>query len=168
MASLNYDPYTGDGVSIDPHLPSTDNLGGTLKEDEGPVPDPQSMPCANDQNTVNYCVAAQGRTSPSMVISIDFNSGDPYVYGLTTTNSGLDSGDISLTDNGNGDTSIEWPASSFPVVNGVLPHGLTMNDSSIVIERTYADPIANGVRVKTQNGSGTGLDCMFTLTIQGQ
>ena len=167
MAAISYDPYVGDGASIVPHLPSTANLGGTSKIDDPDYPpDPQTMPAADDFNSRAYTQAALARTTPAMVMSIAFSAGAPYVYGVTMVNSTLDSSDLSLTDNGVGDTTIEYPADSFPVVSGIRPHGLTINDD-VTIDEMRAVPVANGVRVKTL-ASSSGVDAAFTVVIQGQ
>jgi hypothetical protein len=168
MAAVEYDPYLGDGASIAPHLPSTENLGGTAKEnDPDEPPDPVTMPDAHDHNAMAWVMAALARVAPAIIVSVDFSSGAPFVYGLTSVNVDVDSGDLSLTDNGTGDTTVEYAADTFPIVTGVRPHGLTLNDSTAV-ERTSAVPVSNGVRVRTLDGAGSGVDCAFTVTIQGQ
>lgn len=167
MAAVEYDPYVGDGAGIYPSLPSTENLGGTAKENDIEPPDPVTMPDARDHNAQAWTLAAHARTVGSMVVSVAFNAGVPYVYGVTIVNSTMDSGDLTITDNGTGDTTIEWPANSFPVVTGVRPHGLTLNESTAV-ERMSAVPVTNGVRVRTLDGAGAGVNCAFTIVIQGQ
>jgi len=167
MAAVEYDPYFGDGASVVPHLPSTENLGGTSKQnDPARPPDPVLMPDARDHNAMSWALAAQGRTTPAMVLSIAFAAGAPYVAGITNVNSGIDSGDISLTDNAAGDTTIEWPADSFPVVNGISPHSLTVNED-VAIDEMRAIPVSNGVRVKTKAAT-VGTDAAFTIVVQGQ
>lgn len=167
MAAIEYPPYDGDGASIAPHLPSIADLGGDAKEnDPAEPPDPVTMPDARDHNALTRTVSSHGRVTPSMLLSIAFSGGAPYVYAVTFKHSSLDSGDLSLTDNGTGDTTIEWPADSFPT-DGVRPFGLTMNESTTV-ERPSAAPVSNGVRVVTNDGAGSGVDCAFTIAIQAQ
>lgn len=167
MAAIEHDPYTGDGAGVVPRIPSAEDLGGTAKEND-PLypPDPVTMPTAEEWVAFVRCVVAQAKTTPAMVLSIAFNAGDPYVYGLTCVNADIDSGDIDLTDNATGDTTIEWPADAFPVISGVRPHGLTINDD-VTIDEMRAVPVTDGVRVKTLAAS-SGVDAAFTIVIQGQ
>jgi hypothetical protein len=167
MAAVEYDPYQGDGVSIPPHLPSVENLGGESKEnDPSEPPDPITMPDARDFNVNTRVTSAHGRVTPAMVLSVMFSGGTPSVYAVTYKNVSLDSGNLTLTDNGVGDTSIEWNADVFPV-HGVRPVGLTMNEINTV-ERSSAVPITNGVRVYTRDGSGSGVDTDFSVMVMGQ
>ena len=167
MAAIEYPPYDGDGASIAPHLPSIADLGGDAKEnDPAEPPDPVTMPDARDHNALVRTVSSHGRVTAAMLLSVAFSGGAPYVYAMTTKHSSLDSGDLTLTDNGTGDTTIEWPADSFPV-DGVQPFGLTMNEL-LSVYRQNAAPVSNGVRVVTTDSGGSGIDCAFTVAIQVQ
>lgn len=167
MAAVEYDPYVGDGAGTPPHLPSVEDLGGDSKiNDPSEPPDPETMPDARDANVVHRVASAHGRVTAAMALSVSFSGGTPSVYAVTFKNNTLDSGDLTVTDNGVGDTSIEWDADVFPV-HGVRPYGLTLNEINAV-ERTAAVSITNGVRVYTRDGAGTGVDTAFTVMVMGQ
>jgi len=165
MAAADYYVYSGDGVAIDPHRPSLENVGGAAKEDDQAYPpDPITMPTADDWNQIVQLVSYYSKVLPVCSVTVSFSAGAPVFTYFQALDPNLVSGDLTLTDLGNGATRISWPAGTFPTRN-LYPSGLTLNADAACDEH-MAIPIANGIEVYTQDG-GVGTDCAFTVCIHG-
>lgn len=165
-AAADYFTYDGNGGSVTPHRPGVDHLGGaSLEDDDVHPPDPETMPHADAWNQMVNLLVGLTKVTGAFVLSIRFSGGDPVVEAFSAVGTSVTSGDLTITDNGDGDTSIEWPAETFPQPV-CRPQGLTVNDD-VEIDRMRAIPITNGVRVKTKLGA-TGTDADFSLTVFGQ
>ena len=165
MAAADYYVYSGDGVSVTAHRPSLENVGGAAKEDDQAYPpDPITMPTADDWNQLVQLVAYYSKVIPVCTVTVSFSAGAPVFSFFQALDPNLSSTDLTLTDNGNGDTSITWDAGDFPTRN-LYPSGLTLN-ADAAIDEHFATPIANGIRVYTQSG-GVGTNCAFTVNIHG-
>jgi hypothetical protein len=161
----DYFTYEGDGASINPHRPGIADVGGAaLADDQEKPPIPTEMPTADDWNQISKLATYSCRVLPVAVVSVSFSSGTPVCAYFQAINPNLTSTDITLTDNGNGDTSITWAAGTFPVRN-LNAAGLTLNENAAIDEH-MALPITNGVQVITESG-GAGTDCAFTVYIHG-
>lgn len=164
MASPDYFVYDGD-VGVPRRRPSTDDVGGYLKEDDQEYPpDPVTMMTADDMNQWTRLLAGYAKVLPVAVISVTFAAGVPSIAYFNSIASDLLAGDITVTDNNDGDTSLTWTAGKFPTLNAYAG-GLTLNDDQTIDEH-MAIPIANGVQVITESG-GAGTDCDFTVYIHG-
>src|SRR5262245_28490702 len=126
---VEYNPWHGDpGNAIAPHRPSLDQLGGGAYENEpNLVPDLDTMPSAEMENVNQKTLAGLARTGVVAWFSIRFTAGAPSVDVLSCCDDTLDASDFTITDNGAGDTSITWPADTFPVA-AFRPVGLTLNE----------------------------------------
>ena len=163
---IDYDPWHGDpGNAIAPHRPSLGQLGGgAYQDDQSDPPDLDTMPSAAMENVNEKTLGGLARTGDVAAFSVKFNAGAPYIDKATFADKELVIGDFTVTDNGLGDTSITWPADTFPVAV-TDPCGLTMNEMTNV-SRTCAIAIANGVRVQTIDEGGIGIDTAFTFCLK--
>lgn len=161
---LTYNPWHGDpAASKVPVRPSLAQLGGAAyQNDANNVPDLDTMPSAEMENANEWTLAGVARVCPVAIISIAFASGTPGVDQQSCVDPAIVDGTFTVTDNGAGDTSITWPADTFPVP-AAKPHSLTLN-GDVDIDRMRAIPISNGVRVKTFLGA-VATDCDFTVCI---
>lgn len=162
MTAPSYFVFDGDPDNgVVPRIPSVDDLGGGEFEDDAEYPpDPQIFPSALDENQQERVLAALARTATVLNVYVTFPSGTPIVSGFETVGTLLESSDITLTDNGAGDTTISWPANKLPP-REVGPT-LTLN-ADVEIDRARAYVVtAASIRVKTKLSS-TGTDCAFTL-----
>jgi hypothetical protein len=166
MGAPSYFVYEGDGVSVTPRRPTVDDVGGAACEDDQDYPPDPNMPDANSWNQIGKLAACLPQVCPVAVISVTFSGGAPIVSYFAAPNLNLTSGDITPTDNGTGDTTLEWAADTFPPRN-LNPAGMTLNESTAV-ERVSVVPGTNSVRVRTLNGAGAGVDCAFSFCLYGQ
>jgi hypothetical protein len=71
-------------------------------------------------------------------------------------------GDFTVTDNGTGDTTITWPANTFPPPAYKPKASLNSDVAALAPVAFY---VSNGVHVKTRNSAGTLTDMDFTVDI---
>lgn len=162
---IDYDPWHGDpGNAIAPHRPSLAQLGGgAYEDDQSDPPDLDTMPSAAMENVNEKVLAGIARLSTVMRVSVEFIAGAPSIHSVAFADSTLDATDLTITDNGLGYTDITWAADTFPV-SATRPYGLTMNEETAA-SRTSAVAIANGIRVKTIDEAGIGVDTAFTVEL---
>ncbi len=159
---------TGSSGTELPRRPSTDDLGGDAKQDnnEAPPDDVEHFTAAGWNQKVKQ-LAAIARVVPACVLEIRFSGGAPYVARFSAA-----SGNVTLatfgtpTDNGTGDTSVFWPANTFPPAV-LSPSGLTLLSSSTAVLDGHVEEVANGIRVRTKS-AGSATDIPFTVCIWGQ
>lgn len=104
---------------------------------------------------------AHGKMVPLARIAVTFSGGTPSVASCITVRSDVVAGDITLTDNGNGDTTITLPTDKFPSQNS--PPRAWLNDTTHGFITTSV--ATNGARVRTANTSGSATDKPFTVEI---
>lgn len=160
--------WDGDGGSELPRRPSTDDLGGDAKlDDDDFPPDDVEHPTAAGHNQIVKQLAALGRAACAAKLDVRFDSGDPYVSSVTGPRSDLEIDTFTPTDNGDGDTSIEWPANAFPAQQ-VRPTGLTLFQVGLIngaeAMTGYVEEITNGIRVRTF-AAGSPRDIDWTIEI---
>lgn len=148
---------------VPPFRPALADLGGADYEDDAAFPpDPDTMPNAAEHNERARNQAALNRVAPIALISIAFSGGTPSVQACSGMPTAVVSGLFTVTDNGGGDTSIEWPADTFPSALVPATAALVADFDGTIC--AYA--ITNGVRVKTRaRSSGTGTDANFVVSI---
>lgn len=162
--------FTWHGTPSEPaRRPSLAELGGDAMEDD--VTDPPeydgTMLYAAQMNERGRAIRGANATCPSAVLYIRFNAGAPLVDDVITVDDALATGDFVLTDNGDGDTTIEWLTYKLPPLS-VRPAVSLSEDVEIDRVRAYtvaasaADKTA--VRVKTKLGA-TGTNCAVVVTI---
>lgn len=153
-----------DGTVSSPRRPSTDDLGGAekLDDDEFP-PDPVEMPDAGGHNQTTKVVSRIAGMTAAAKLEVRFASGAPYVNRADGLGTAIDPDTFTPTDNGTGDTTIEWPADTFPP-EVVSPNGLTLYSSSTNPVTGHVEEVTNGVRVRTfVNGVAADVDWSLNL-----
>ena len=152
-----FDGGTGDEGAELPRRPGTDDLGGDQKLDDAEFPpDPVEHPTAAGHNQNVKVVVALARTAAACKLEVDFNgSGVPFVKAVTALGSAVAIATFGTpADNGTGDTSVSWPANTFPI-EGISPNGLTLYSSSTQPTTGHVEKLTNGIRVRTFLWSGS-------------
>ena len=144
-----------------PRRPGLDDFNGAAKENDLEVPNPTTDPSAEEYNQLCKQAVALAKVAPMCLIEVRFNAGAPVVERVISTSDNVDASDITPTDNGDGDTSLNWAANTFPAA-AVRATAAIVDD--VEIDRVRAMPITNGVQVKTKLGA-TGTDVRFVVTI---
>jgi len=168
MPAAKFFTYDGDPPNlIPPRRPSTDDVGGNLKEDDQAAPpDPVTMPTADGHNQRSNLDVGLGKVAPVAKISVTFPAGVPGITKFVAVGTLVGSGDITVTDIGVGDTELTWPADTFPVAT-VEPSACCLNEDVAALAPVVTK-IANGVKIKTRNAASALTDIDFTVTIEGQ
>jgi hypothetical protein len=158
---------TGDDGPELPRRPSTDDLGGDTKQDNAKYPpdDVEHFTAAGWNQLVKQS-AALARVTPACVLEVRFSGSAPYVARCSAASSNVSLTTFTPTDNGTGDTTIEWPADTFPPAV-LSPSGLTLLVTTSADRAGDLEEVANGVRVRTKAG-GVATDIPFTIQIWGQ
>lgn len=155
-----FDGGTGDEGTELPRRPSTDDLGGDEKLDDAEFPpDPVEHPTAAGHNQLVKVTAGLAKTAAACKLEVDFNSGVPFVKAASALSSLVSLATFGTpTDNGTGDTTVTWPANTFPPET-VSPNGLTLYSSATQPTAGQVEKVTNGIRVRTflWNGSAWAL-----------
>ena len=159
IETLTWDLEAADGG---PRRPSLEDMGGaTLEDDTGRPPDRRRMPYAAQLNQVQKQAAAVGAVVESLALSVEFSGSTPAVVAFTCPRTGLEIADFTVTPNGTGDTTITWPADTFPP-ELARPEVSINQDIGEMVAPTV-EPVTNGVRVRTYRASGA-VNVHFTVT----
>lgn len=146
-----------------PRRGSVEDYGGATLEDEDPAPDKATMLYADLCNGLQRGVAAHDRAVFAVGIGVHFTGSTPAITQVTGPGEAASIGtSFTVTDNGTGDTTITWPAGTFPP--SVLPPMVARN-GGVVGGGIDVVAVTNGVRVRTWNGSNAGTDYDFTVTV---
>lgn len=121
-----------------------------------------TAPCAEEDNQKTAVLAAHARVIASALLHIEYNTGTPSISTLECVRLAAETTDFTITDNGVGDITIEWPADFLPtsiippyaVIVWEVPGGIS---TEFVTERS--------VRVRTVNMSNVAADLPFVLVI---
>ena len=90
-----------------PRRPSLDDLGGAAKQDDADYPpNPVTMTDRGELELFARFFEGIGKVVPFCTIHVAFSAGAPYIVSLQSMRSSLVSGNLVLTDNGAGDTTI--------------------------------------------------------------
>lgn len=147
-----------------PRRPSTDDLGGDKKQDDNEFPpDDVEHFTAAGWNQIVQVVAALAKTIAVCKLEIRFVTGAPYVARASAPGTAIALGTFTVTDNSTGDTTITWPANTFPPA-ACSPTGLTLLSSSTAVLDGHVEEVTNGVRVRTKS-AGAATDIPWTLVI---
>lgn len=165
--AVEYSVFDGDqDENISPHRPTLGNLGGAeFANDPTIPPDPETFPTAETENQQENVLYGLAQGAFALGFQITFSSGTPSIAGWWTIGTRLELADFTVTDNGDGDTTISWPA-GYLVPKSIGPL-LTLNED-VEIDRARAIQASDGlsVTVKTKLGA-TGTDCGFTVIVHG-
>lgn len=148
-----------------PRRPSLDDVGGaTLEDHASKPPSKATMPYAAQLNQWAKQVERLAALVPSFGVTVTFSGGGaPSVTQFTAMRTTVENADFTVTDNGTGDITIEWPAGTFPT--SVLGPMAALNDGTVGGGITAALG-ANSVRVKTWTGAATPADRSFTIVVR--
>lgn len=146
-----------------PRRPSLDDVGGaTLQDHASKPPDKATMPYADQLNQWAKQVERLAACIPVAILSIHFDTGTPSVKLFTAMRTTVEISDFTVTDNGNGDTTITWPANTFPTP--VTYPMVSINDDGHWLA-PVAFNVANGVQVKTYDSGAGATDADFTVAV---
>lgn len=152
-----------DGAEL-PRRPSVDDLGGDQKQDNYDYPpDDVEHFTARGWNQLVKQVAALAKVASSCKIEVRFDGGAPAVVRFSSPRSGLTLATFQPTDNGIGDTTITWPADTFPAPV-CSPTGLTLFSNAGAVVDGHVEEVTNGIRVRTRSG-GSAADIPWTIEI---
>lgn len=168
MGAPEFLTWDGDVASgVLPYRPATDDLGGDNYENDAEgMPDAGEFPSAEAFNQLVKQVAAANKVIESAKIEVRFNTGAPFVQRATGPGLAVVTSLFSVVDNGLGDTTVTWPANTFPTPQ-ISPSGLT----PIFNSRTSfsVEEVTNGIRVRTWSldgsGNATAADIPWTIHI---
>lgn len=145
-----------------PRRPSLDDVGGAALEDDAKKPPiPPKMPYAAQLNQWAMQIERLSAVTPVAVFTVTFSAGTPTVNSFQCMRTGMLTSDFTVTDNGNGDTTITWAANTFPTPTA--QPSVSINEDLLAIPRAFT--VSNGVRVKTANAAGTLIDAGFTVLV---
>lgn len=143
-----------------PRRPSLADLGGGAFVDDATYPpDPGTMPSAAMENQNEFQVAAVAKVMPACVICVKITAGTPSINKFSAPSGLVITGTFTVTDNGTGDTSVTWPANTFPALTFDSFGGI----NGATIGQMSVQDIANGIRVRTANAAGVATDLNWTV-----
>lgn len=145
-----------------PRRPSLDDVGSALLADHATrPPDKSTMPYADQLNQWARQIEAFGKIIGFVGFSVEFIAGAPTVVAFTCPSTLVSLSTFIETDNGAGDTTITWPANTFPPP--LLRPFAFVNGASSVRIGISADPVSNGVRVYTRAAADALTDQAFSV-----
>lgn len=159
MPAIEYLSWDGDGGTVLPHRPSTDNLGGDDLEDDEAAPPGPGDPNSPAWNAKVRHQVAVAKTAAAAKFTVTYSGATPQ-FELFAACGSIVVGALSIADDGTGVVEVTWPANSFPPAS-VWPHGLTLHADG----RGWATNITNGVRVETVDAAGDPANIPFTICI---
>ena len=144
-----------------PRRPSLSDVGNaTLIDHASEPPSKATMPYADQLNQWAKQVERLAAMTAGVGLSVTFSAGVPSVSQFIAMRTTTVIGNFTVTDNGTGDTTITWPANTFPP--SALGPAPALNDTTVGGGIT-ASLVANGVRVITWTGAATPADRPFTV-----
>jgi len=143
-----------------PRRPSIADLGGAAyQDDQKDPPNEATMPSAAMENQNQKQTQAAHKVLPTLVISGKVNAGAIVLDSFQALSSLVISGTFTFVDNGAGDTSVTWPANTFPTPVNKPFGGIT----GATIGQIAVEAITNGIRVRTANSAGSATDLPWTV-----
>jgi hypothetical protein len=123
-------------------------------------------PCAIEYNQFALQLASLNKTVPALVVSVTFTGGTPSVEYFSSPSGILVVGDLTVTDNGTGDTTVAWPSGKLPAP---ITHPLVSANHTGACGVTAYAPTATSVRVITvatpSGGANSAADAPFTVVV---
>jgi hypothetical protein len=145
-----------------PRRPSLDDCGGAGKEDDVEYPpDPLTHPTAAEFNLFARMIAVFGGVLPHTFVDVRINAGAPVIDAAGSFRTSVTTATFTPTDNGTGDTTIAWPADTFPTAIG-KPVACITSSSGDYLEPNV-DVLTNSFRVKTKDKTGALADVAFKV-----
>lgn len=146
-----------------PRRPGIGDVGGGQKTDDltyGAI-DPITMPSAEEDNQKQFLLVAYGKVVANAKVTVHFSGGTPSVAQASGCGSAVVPGLFTVTDNGTGDTSVTWPAGSFPAA--IADHEAHVTGATV--GQIACETISNGARIRTTGTTGTAADLAFVVEI---
>ncbi len=148
---------------VPPRRPSLDDVGSAGIVDHATLPPiGPRMPTAAMLNIWQRLVARLCGVVPIASFSVTFSAGTPSIAQFVAMPTGPITNTFTVHDIGNGNTSITWPAGTFPA--STLKPKVSLNEDVAALA-PVAFLISNGVQVKTRNDAGTLTDIGFTVDV---
>ena len=169
MAAPEYNVFVGDGDTIGPSRPDSDDFGGTAKENDPEYPpDPTTQPDARDHCQIAWGLSGCCAVAPAAIVEMRLTvGGDFYVHNVWSVNPSVTPATFSVNHSATGVVILSWDAGTFPT--GPRPFGFTCNSSTtLCVGRAWhTDPSTIEVRI-TRVSTGAAYDSQFTLCIGGE
>src|SRR6478736_5325268 len=152
-----FDGGIGDEGAEPPRRPTTDDLGGDAKQDnyEFPPDDVEHF-TAGGWNQLVKVAKALSKTAALCKLELGFDAGAPFVAAAPALSGNVTLATFTVTDNGTGDTTVTWPANTFPPA-ACAPTGLTLLSSLTAVLDGHVERVTNGIRVRTKS-AGSAAD----------
>jgi hypothetical protein len=165
MSAPEYLTWEGDSEDdVAPRRPSTDDVGGDAKEDDAEFPPDDVVHFTSaGWNQKAKQIPAIAKVAAACKLEVRITAGAPAVSRVSSPSSLVEPATFTPTDEGTGDTSVEWPEDTFPP-HVCSPTGLTFLSSSASSVTGHVEEIANGIRVRTFI-AGVAADVDWTITI---
>ena len=158
MSTPEHYVYDGDGGSVAPRRPSLDDVGGGAKANDAKYPpDPETMPTAEDENQAENLLVGLCEVAPTLSVHVTFSGGTPQLAAFAKMATNIVSGDITLTDDATGQTSITLASGKLPVT--AMPPSIQVYGE---VDRVWAEAVTGGWRVHTKLGA-TYTDVAFKI-----
>lgn len=146
---------------VPPNRPGINDVGGGQKVNDGTISDPAGMPDATEDNQKSNLIVRYGMVVPVEKITVHFAAGVPSINKASGVITLVVIATFTVTDNGVGDTSITWPANTFPPAIADPDAKLT----GATVGMIACESIANGVRIRTKDGTNVAADLPFNVDI---
>lgn len=150
--------------------PDIEDVGGArLTELTGYEPSKSGAdPYADMMNQWQHLLPAYGRVVPSVGISIRFSAGTPVIDVLDAAGSNIVAADFTITDNGDGNTSIQWASTLLPSP-GRKPHltlhGVGIHSGGAILTLNATPGVHDVTVITTVSASGAAANVPFTVDI---
>lgn len=144
--------------------PSLDDLGGDAKENDLAFPpDPVLMPTAEEHNQFANQLHGLARVGFSCLVHVIYTAGAPSVAEVAAMGNNVTTGSFTLTDNGNGDTTIQWASGLLPP--GGMPPLVWLAADDAALHPTGEWVTGTEIRVRTRDNANVLTDFDFVIAI---
>ena len=139
--------------------PTLEDLGGGAKINGPVAPDPVTMVTADDANQWGKVGAGVGAVCPVAIVVVTQAAGVYSITSVRAPGTGVVAGSFTVTKNATGDVTLSW-------TSGVLP-GTVASHASLQggAGASEVDTTATSVRVRMTDGTGTAVDCSYSVWI---
>ncbi len=163
--TIDWFSFDGDGGSNGPRRPSLDDLGGDQKINKTATPPGVTGPSAEEWNERTRLVQAMAGICPVLAGTIDFVAGAPVWVKFWCINTTVAKEDVTLSDNGVGDTTITYPEGKLPV-SMMDPFPVMNEDTAATTISAVLDEATRTIRVKTWDESAAaGVDTRCSVQV---
>ncbi len=146
-----------------PRRPALDDVGGAALIDNALRPPRGStMPTAAQLNQWALQIQRFGGIVPVALLSVRFTAGVPSLDSFACLPTAPITATFTVTDTATGNTTITWPANTFP---SALVKPMVTITEDIAALAPIALLVTNGVQVKTRNAASALTDMAFTVAL---